>query len=81
MNVARRLTILFWVLALAYLGFYAYFLVMGVSPGELAGFTAVAVILVVMFVVHVRRLRRTMREHGDEEELRDLHRYREKRGF
>lgn len=81
MNVVSRLAILFWVLALAYLGFYAYFLVMGVSPGELAVFTAIAVILVVMFVVHAFRLRRAMREHGHEEELRDVHRYRERRGF
>jgi hypothetical protein len=81
MNLAKRLTTLFWVLALAYLGFYGYFLVMGVSPGELAGFTVVAAIIVVMFVIHVRRVRRTMREHGDEEELQKAHRYRERRGF
>jgi membrane protein implicated in regulation of membrane protease activity len=80
-NVARRLTILFWVLVLAYLGFYAYFLVMGVSPGEVAVFTVVAVVLVVLFAAHLRRQRRTMREHGHEDELRDVHRYRERRGF
>ena len=81
MSVARRLTILFWVLVLGYLGFYAYFLVMGVSPREVAVLTVLAVVLAVLFAVHLLRLRRSMREHGHEEELRDVHRYRERRGF
>jgi membrane protein implicated in regulation of membrane protease activity len=81
MNVVRRFTIVFWLLALGYLGFYGYALVMGVSPGEVAGFTVAAVILAVMFAVHARRLRRAMREHGHEELMRSVHRYRELRGF
>ena len=81
MNVVRRLTIVFWLLALGYLGFYVYALVMGVSPGEVAGFTVAAVILAVTFAVHARRLRHAMREHGHEELMRGVHRYRERRGF
>ena len=47
--------------ALAYLGFYVYGLVLGVfSPGEMLGFTVVAVACAAAGIVHAIRIRRAM---------------------
>lgn len=70
-------------LALAYLGFYVYGLILGVfSPVELWGFTILALVFTAAFIVHIVRLRRAMRTPGAHEKLmREAHVYRERRGF
>jgi uncharacterized membrane protein len=69
--------------ALAFLGFYVYGLVMGVfSPFELLGFTIMAVVFTAVFVVHLVRIRRSMKTPGQHEAMmREAHIYRERRGF
>jgi TRAP-type C4-dicarboxylate transport system permease large subunit len=77
------LTRLALLLALAYLGFYVYGLIMGVfSPVELLGFTILAVVFAAAFIIHMIRLRHVMKTPGAHEELmRQAHVYRERRGF
>jgi hypothetical protein len=79
MRALNKATAVFWLLAIGYLGFYAYGLVMGVvTPGQMVGFSAVAAVLATMLVVHGIRMRRAMHDgkHGDL--LRGVQRYREK---
>jgi hypothetical protein len=68
---------------LAYLGFYVYGLLMSVfTPGEVVGFTAVAVAVICVTAVHALRMRRAAEDRETRsEELRELHRLRERRGF
>jgi hypothetical protein len=68
---------------LAYLGFYFYGLLMSVfTPGEVLGFTAVAVAVICLTTVHVFRMRRAAEDpETKSEELRELHSLRERRGF
>ncbi len=68
---------------LAYLGFYVFGLVMGVfSPGEVVGFTVVAVAVICVTAVHALRMRRAAEDRETRSaELRELHRLRERRGF
>jgi hypothetical protein len=68
---------------LAYLGFYVYGLLMSVfTPGEVVGFTAVAVAVICMTAIHALRMRRDAEDRETRsEELRELHRLRERRGF
>ena len=70
-------------LGLAYLGFYVYGLILGVfSPFELWGFTVLALVFTVAFIVHMVRLRRAMRTPGGHEAMmRESHVFRERRGF
>jgi hypothetical protein len=82
MRVLSKATIVFWLLAIGYLSFYAYGLVMGVvTPGQMAGFSAAAAVLATMLVVHSIRLRHAMHDGKHGELLRSVQRYREKRGF
>jgi len=68
--------------ALAYLGFYVYGLVLGVfSPGEMLGFTAVAVACAAAGIVHGIRIRRAMAGPDRNRITHDLQPYREKRGW
>jgi hypothetical protein len=68
--------------ALAYLGFYVYGVVLGVfSPGEMVGFTAVAVLCLVAGVVHAVRIRRALSGPDRGRITHDLQKYREKRGW
>ena len=69
--------------ALGYLGFYVYGLIMGVfSPVELLGFTILAVVFTAAYIIHAVRLRRAMKTAGQHEALmREAHVYRERRGF
>ena len=74
---------------LAYLGFYVYALVMSVfSPGEMVGFSVVALAIVAAYAIHVIRLRRAPDDPPQRaasqraaEIIRDLHDQRERRGF
>lgn len=82
MTIRSRLTIVFWLLALGYLGLYVYGLVMGVfSPGEMVGFTVVAVVIAVLYAVRVIRVRRAMRDHNHDELMKGVHHSRETMGF
>jgi hypothetical protein len=68
---------------LAYLGFYAYGLLMSVfTPGEMLGFTAVAIAVIGATAVHVVRARRATEDPEERHErMRELHDLRERRGF
>jgi hypothetical protein len=83
MDFVARFGRLFVVAGLAYLGFYVYGVVMGVfSPVELIGFTALAVLFTAVFVVHVIRVRRAMRDPEERAAImREAHVHRERRGF
>lgn len=79
LDLASRLLLLG---AFAYLGFYVYGLVLGVfSPGEMIGFTILAVICVVAGVVHGIRIRRAMRGSDRDRITHELQKYRETRGW
>ena len=69
--------------ALGYLGLYFFGLAMGAySPGQLVGFTIVAVVLGALCAIHALRVRRAMREPKTHRELvRNVRQYRERRGF
>jgi hypothetical protein len=83
MTLVGTLSRLGLLVALGYLGFYGYGLVMGVfSPFELMGFTVLAIGAAVAFIVYSLHLRRAMRTPGEHEALmRQAHYYRERRGF
>jgi hypothetical protein len=74
-----------WTAVLGYLVLYTYCLLIGFfSVGEMVGFGVVAAALVILFAVHVIRVRRAIRNRDDahhEEIMRGLHRQRELRGF
>ena len=74
---------LFVLAGLGYLGFYVYGVVMGVfSAVELIGFTVLAAVFAVAFVLHVIRVRRAMRVPEQRAAvMREEHRFREHRGF
>ncbi len=68
--------------AFAFLGFYVYGVVLGVfSPGEMIGFTIVAVICVIVGVVHGIRIRRALRGPDRDRITHELQKYRETRGW
>jgi steroid 5-alpha reductase family enzyme len=72
----------FWVVIMGVVALYAFFLVMGaVTPADQALLTAGVLVLAAALVVHLIRVRRAMHEHGHEDELRELHKMRETRGF
>jgi TRAP-type C4-dicarboxylate transport system permease large subunit len=83
MTLVSRLGLLVVVAGLAYLGFYVYGVVLGVfSPVEMIGFTALAVLFVGVFAVHIVRVRREMRTPERRAEImREAHVHREHRGF
>ena len=83
MQLVDRLSRLFLLAGLAYLGFYVYGLVMGVfSPTEMIGFTVLAALFAAAFVVHVVRVKRAMRDPQEHDRImRELHAQRERRGF
>jgi len=80
-----RVQIALWVIAIAVIGFYVTGLVMSVfNPLEMWVFTAVVVALVVLFILHARRIRHVIREQdepGHDELRQTLNRMRETRGF
>jgi hypothetical protein len=72
----------FWTLAVGVVALYAFFLVIGaLSPGDHPWVTAGAIVLAVLLAVHLVRVSRAMHDHAHEEELRELHKLRETRGF
>jgi membrane protein implicated in regulation of membrane protease activity len=83
MKLVDRLGPLFVLAGLAYLGFYVYGLVMGVfSPTEMIGFTVLGVFFAAVFVLHVVRVRRAMRDPEQHDRImHELHTQRERRGF
>jgi hypothetical protein len=82
MRALGLLTRLLLLAALAFLGFYVYGLVLGVfSPGEMIGFTIIAVVCVVAGVVHAVRIRRAMSGPDRARITHDLQKHRETRGW
>ena len=84
MSKRQTLVIGAWLIALGYLGLYLYGLFLGVfSPGELIGFTLLAIAIAVAFAVHVVRYRWEMARFGgaDDPLTRKVRRGRETRGF
>lgn len=68
--------------ALAYLGFYVYGVILGVfSPGEMVGFTVLAVACVIAGVVHAVRIRRALSGPDRAQITHDLQKHRETRGW
>jgi TRAP-type C4-dicarboxylate transport system permease large subunit len=80
LGTLSRLTLL---VALGYLGFYVYGIVMGVfSPLEMFGFTIIAVLCVAAFVIHAVRYQRALKDPQKHDDImREAHVYRERRGF
>ncbi len=82
MNLVDSLARLGLLAALAFLGFYVYGLVMAVfSPGEMIGFTAIAVVCLAAGVVHAVRITRALRGPERDRITRDLRKLYERRGF
>jgi hypothetical protein len=85
MRIFGKLSIVFWLGVLGYLGLYVWVVAMGLlGPGEVAALTVLTVALAAMFAVHAVRVHHAMRDHSDpahEGMMRELHRYRERRGF
>jgi mannose/fructose/N-acetylgalactosamine-specific phosphotransferase system component IIC len=85
MDLKARISILTLLGMLAFLGFYLYGLVLGVfSPGELIGFTIMAVVFAALYLFHARRARQALRSGDDpahETIARSEAEQREKRGF
>ena len=77
-----RLANAFWTLVVGAVALYAFFMAMGaVSPTDLVWLTALVAVLAVLLVVHLARVHRLMSEHGHETEMREVHKWRERRGF
>ena len=74
-----------WLAALAYLGFYAFGLIMGViSPTDQIGLTIVAAVLLAWSTAHAIRVRRALLDEGDpthDDLMNARRRWREQRGF
>lgn len=85
MKLREGITRALWLGLLGFLGLYVYGIVMGAfSPGELIGFTVVAVVSAALFVLHLLRVHRAMREPGHPEHdrlMRGTQEERERRGF
>lgn len=84
-ELVKQVHVVFWVVAVAVIGFYVTGLVMSVfNPLELWGFTAVVVLLAALFALHLRRVSRALSDKqaaGHDEVRRTLNRMRETRGF
>lgn len=85
MRFLQGLSSFFWLAVLGFLGLYLYGLVMGAfSPGELVGFTALAIAATLGLAIHELRMRHALRTRGDashDEVARRVHSRRETRGF
>ena len=84
-ELRRRVIALALAGLLGYLVLYVYGLVTGAfSPGELLGFTAIAVVAAVVFGIHAVRVHRAVERPGDpahDEIAQAAHEQRERRGF
>lgn len=85
MKLFQGLSSLFWLAVLGFLALYVYGLVMGAfSPGELIGFTALAIAATVGLAIHQLRVRHAMEARDDpahNDVARRMHSRRESRGF
>ena len=82
MRLLERFSRLFLLGGFAFLGFYVYGLVMSVfSPGEMVGFTILAVVFAVAGVIHFIRFRRVMQGPEKDRITHELQLLKEKRGF
>jgi fatty acid desaturase len=82
MGTMGRLANAFWVLALGAIVLYAFFAVMGaISPTDLIWLTVLIGVLAALTVGHFIRVRRALSSHHHDEMARDLHGWRERRGF
>jgi hypothetical protein len=81
----RWISSLWWLLALGFLGLYAYTVVTGLlGPAEVVLVSVAAVTLAVLWVIHAARVHHALIDphHPDHAAImRGLHRYRERRGF
>ena len=84
-DLRRRVIALALAGLLGYLVLYVYGLATGAfSPGELLGFTAIAVVAAIVFGIHAVRVHRAMERPGDpahDEIAQAAHEQRERRGF
>ena len=84
-NGKATAALIFWLLALGYIGLYIYCAAIGFfSPGEMVGFGIVAAVLAVLFIIRTAWVVRTIRNRdapGHEAIMKGVHRQRELRGF
>ena len=84
-NGRGTFAVVFWLLALGYIGLYIYCAAIGFfSPGEMVGFGIAAAVLAVLFLIRTLFVVRTIRDRdapGHEAVMRGLRRQREERGF
>jgi uncharacterized membrane protein len=77
-----RLSNAFWTLVVGAIVLYAFFVAMGaLSPTDLFWLTGLMLVLAVLLLVHLARMHRLMSEHGHDEQMREVHKWRERRGF
>jgi hypothetical protein len=82
METVGRLSNVFWVLVIGAVVLYAFFAVLGaISLTDLVWLTVLIGTLGILAVVHFIRVRRTLRDHRDDAMARELHSWRERRGF
>lgn len=84
-NGKATAALIFWLLALGYIGLYIYCAAIGFfSFDEMVGFGIVAAVLAVLFMIRTAWVVHTIRNRdapGHEAIMRGVHRQREKRGF
>jgi membrane protein DedA with SNARE-associated domain len=77
-----RFSSAFWVVVIGVVALYAFFVVMGaLAPSDHVLITAGVIALAIALAVHLVRVRRAMRDHAHDDEMRELHKLRESRGF
>ena len=83
MRVMSHLRLSFWLFALGAIVLYVFFVALAtISPGEVAGLTAVMLVLVVLVAIHNIRVASELSDRGgDPRTRRALNKQRERRGF
>jgi 4-amino-4-deoxy-L-arabinose transferase-like glycosyltransferase len=77
-----RFTNVLWVVIIGVVALYAFFVVMGaLAPSDQLLLSLGVIALAVALAVHLVRVRRAMRDHAHDDEMRELHKLRESRGF
>jgi hypothetical protein len=84
-NSMGRISTALWLLALGFVVLFGYEVAIGsLAPGEVAGISIAAGVLVLLFTIHQVRVYRALHDHGHpahEQLMQGLHVHREKRGF
>jgi hypothetical protein len=83
MGVIRRLRLSFWLIAIATVVLYGFFVVVAtISPGQIAAVTVVVCGLAALFLFRNLRVAAQLADRGGDPQLRrSVNRIRERRGF